>query len=213
MNKIKIRHLIIRFIYFFMGLLIVSIGTNFIVASKLGADPWSIFHLGLSFHTPLSFGQVNQVVAFTIIIINLFLKIKPGIGTFLNMFSIGFFIDLTGKLQIFKTPNSVLVSWFYLIVGLVLFGTGMGVYINGQLGAGPRDSLTLALSKITGKSISFIKTLMEITVLLIGWLLGGPVGIGTLVVSLAIGHIMEWSINTFKLPKHIFVDEVKAETL
>lgn len=182
---------------------------NFIVASNLGADPWNVFHLGLSFHTPLTLGQANQIVAAIILILGWMLKVRPGIGTFLNMFLWGYFIDLVGSFGIINVPNTIFYRWIYLLLGTFLVGTGIGIYINGRFGAGPRDGLTLGLSKSTGKSVSFIRTAMELGALFVGWLLGGPVGLGTIVYSFLIGRVMQFSLKYFQLPDRFYQGSLK----
>lgn len=194
---------------FCLGLFICAIGSNFIVASQLGADPWNVFHLGVSLNTSLTFGQANQLVAAMIIILGLILKVKPGVGTFLNMFLLGYFVDVVGSFGVITPPRSLVLRCLFILLGTVLKGTGIGIYINGRLGAGPRDGLTLGLSKSTKKSVSFIRTFLELGALFIGWFLGGPVGLGTIVYSFLIGNVMQWSMKRFELPEHYYTSRVK----
>lgn len=201
--------MLIRFIVFCLGLFVCAIGSNFIVASNLGADPWNVFHLGVSLNTSLTFGQANQLVAAMILTLGWVLKVRPGVGTFLNMFLLGYFIDIVGSLGVINPPKSLILRCLFILIGTILKGTGIGVYINGRLGAGPRDGLTLGLSKSTGKSVSFIRTFLELGALFVGWLLGGPVGMGTIVYSLIIGRVMQWSIKRFRLPEYYYTGKIK----
>lgn len=122
------------------------------------------------------------------------------------MFLLGYFIDVVGFLGVINMPKSLILRCIYILLGTVLKGTGIGIYINVKLGAGPRDGLTLGLSKSTGKSVSSIRTALELGALFIGWLLGGPVGLGTVVYSFLIGRVMQWSIKRFQLPDYYFLD-------
>ena len=198
----KISFQIIRILYLFVGLFIASLGTVLIVRADIGVDSWSVLHIGITLHTPLTIGKACQLIGVVLIIAGLFLKIKPGIGTIMNMYFIGFFQDFIFRLNFIKQPDSLLWSWIYLMGGIIIFGAGCGLYINSNFGAGPRDGLMLGLAKLTGKSVAFIKTIIELTVTVIGFLLGGPVGIGTVVFALLVGHIIQWSLKNLKLPSH-----------
>lgn len=135
------------------------------------------------------------------LIIGWTLKIKPSIGTFLNMYFFGFFLDLNLGLNIVKQPESLVVSILYLLFGILINGIGFGIYLNGKLGAGPRDSFMLGISKVTGKTPGTVKTYIESTAVFLGWLLGGPVGFGTLAYAIFVGRIMQWALEHIKLPK------------
>lgn len=198
----KISFQIIRLLYLFVGLFIVGIGIVLIVQANIGVDSWSVLHIGITLHTPLTIGQVTQIIGAALIIIGIFLKIKPGLGTIMNMYFIGFFTDFIFWLDFIKQPKSLLLSGIYLCAGIIMFGIGCGMYINSNFGAGPRDGLMLGLAKLTGRSVAFIKTVIELTVILIGFLLGGPVGIGTLIFALLVGHAMQWSLKNIKLPPY-----------
>jgi uncharacterized membrane protein YczE len=189
-----------KFLYFFGGLYIVSIGKVMLIYSGYGVDPWTVFHLGVSYHLPFTVGQISQIVGAVMMIIGWALKIKPKIGTFLNMYFFGVFLDLNLYLNFVKEPNSFAMTIIYLAIGILTNGIGFGLYLNAELGAGPRDSFMLGISKVTGKTAGFIKTCMETMALLIGWLLGGPVGIGTLFYALFVGTVMQWTLEHVKLP-------------
>ena len=199
------RSLIIRFLFFFGGLYIVAFGKIFLIESKLGVDPWTVFHMGISNYIPLTVGQVTQGVGAIMLLIGWALGINPSFGTFLNMYLYGFFLDLNialnETLKIAKPADNLAVSVLYIILGTVISGIGLGIYLNGKLGAGPRDSFMLGVSKFTGKKPGIIKTYMESTAVIIGWLLGGPVGLGTLSYALFSGTIMQWTLDHIKLPQ------------
>jgi uncharacterized membrane protein YczE len=144
----------------------------------------------------LTLGRVSQSVGFIIILASLFFHIYPGIGTILNMILIGFFIDLINPHVPFM--HQLGIQFGMLGFGVLIIGVASGLYINANLGAGPRDSLMLGLSNKTGRSIRLVRNSMEVVVLMIGFLLGGPVGIGTVVYALAIGPCVQFFLK--KIP-------------
>jgi uncharacterized membrane protein YczE len=187
----------LAYVQIIAGLFVFASGIVFILKSNLGMGPWSVFHVGITHHVPLTLGRVSQIVGFIIIVGSLFLDIYPGIGTILNMVLIGFFIDFVN----FYVPYMEALPFQIgvLTLGIVLMGLGSGLYINSNLGAGPRDGLMLGLHKKTGKSIRLIRNSMEVTVLVTGFFLGGPVGIGTVAFALAIGPVVQYFLQV--IPK------------
>lgn len=192
--------LIFKLLFFFGGIYLVSAGKVFLILSGFGVDPWTVFHLGISNHIPYTVGQISQGVGAIMLIIGWTLKIKPSIGTFLNMYFFGFFLDLNLGLNIVKPPESLAVSILYLLFGILINGIGFGIYLNGKLGAGPRDSFMMGISNVTGKTPGTVKTYMETAAVFIGWLMGGPVGLGTLAYAASVGRIMQWTLDHIKLP-------------
>jgi uncharacterized membrane protein YczE len=177
------------------GLFLFSCGIVAFLESRLGLPPWDVLHLGLAKHTPLSFGLANVVVGIVVLVLAWRLGSRPGIGTVANAVLIGLFV-------VFVLPLSVvqdLAGWplpariALLAGGLVLFGLGSGLYIGAALGAGPRDSLMLAGALRSGVRIGGARAALEGTALVIGFALGGKVGVGTLVFALLIGPSVEAS--------------------
>ncbi|MDD4569476.1 MAG: hypothetical protein PHE70_05045 [Tepidanaerobacteraceae bacterium] len=197
----KDNSLIFKLLYFFGGIYIVSFGKVFLILSGFGVDPWTVFHLGVSYYVNFTVGQITQGVGAIMLLIGWVLKIKPTIGTFLNMYFFGLFLDFNLGLDMIKPPQSLAVSIFYLFIGILINGIGFGIYLNGKLGAGPRDNFMLGVAKVTGKTPGIIKTCMESAAVLIGWLLGGPVGLGTIAYALTTGSIMQWTLDHIKLPQ------------
>jgi len=201
----KDNSIIFKLLFFFGGLYVAAFGKVFLIESGFGVDPWTMFHMGISNYIPFTVGQVTQGVGAIMLLIGWALKIKPSIGTFLNMYFFGYFLDLNIALndvvKIAKPPENLAVSIIYLLFGIIANGVGFGIYLNGKLGAGPRDSFMLGISKLTGKIPGKIRTCMESMAVLIGWLLGGPLGIGTLVYALSVGCVMQWSLDHIKLPQ------------
>jgi uncharacterized membrane protein YczE len=187
----------LAYVQIIAGLFVFASGIVFILKSNLGMGPWSVFHVGITHHVHLTLGRVSQIVGFIIIVGSLLLDIYPGIGTILNMVLIGFFIDFVN----FYVPYMEALPFQIgvLTLGIVLMGLGSGLYINSNLGAGPRDGLMLGLHKKTQKSIRLIRNSMEVTVLVTGFFLGGPVGIGTVAFALAIGPVVQFFLQV--IPK------------
>lgn len=201
--------LIIRYIKLMLGLFICAVGQNLFLYCDLGMNPWNVFHQGLSIHLPITIGQASQIVGLAIILICMFFKIFPGIATILNMYFVGFFMDLLINLNIMSTPESLIAKLIMCISGVVVLSTGMFLYVSQELGAGPRDGLMLVLTQKTRFKVGFIRNAMEITVLVAGVLMGGKFGFATIISSLLSGPVLQKIFKIFKTnPK-----ELKQENL
>ncbi|MCL4465368.1 MAG: membrane protein [Chloroflexi bacterium] len=183
---------------FTFGLFIFAIGLVLNVRANLGLGPWNVFQYALTLWTPLSLGQVSQVVGLAIIGASYLLGIKPGIGTVANMLLIGVFIDVgMAWIPDAREPPQQYVA---LAAGLLALGFGSGMYIKPAFGAGPRDSLMLGLVLRSGWRVGLIRNLLEGTVLVAGYLLGGPVGIGTALFVLLIGPAVDAGLVFWRVP-------------
>jgi uncharacterized protein len=188
MQPISQRQLIPRFIIYFFGLLVLALGIVLILKANLGATPWDVLHVGLYYQFGLTIGSWSIIVGIVILGVSAILTKKiPQIGAFINMLSVGVFIDMYLFLPFIQTPNGIIGKAFMFLIGLVIMCYGMGFYISANLGAGPRDSLMLALTNRTGWKVRNIRGTMEVIILIIGWLLGGPVSFGTFILSILIG--------------------------
>lgn len=186
------------------GFIIISLGTNMTIDANLGLNPWGTFHQGVSNITSLTFGEVSQITGIIIIAFSLFIKIYPGIGTILNMFFIGFFVDFFDKMRFLPMPESILMKSLYLVIGTLMFNYGIYVYLSCELGAGPRDGLLVGLVKLTGISVSVMRPMIEVTILIIGIFLGGAYGIGTVLNAFGGGYILNSIFKFHKFnPKEI----------
>lgn len=183
----------VRLVLLMVGLFLFGLSVVIILKAGLGLGSWDVFHKGLSLHTPLTFGQAGQVTGLAIIVISLFLGIKPGLGTLANMFFIGFWIDVMNNSGLVPeaAPFGLFAQLLWVALGLLVVGLGSGLYIKAGLGAGPRDSFMLALVKRTGWRVSICRAIIEVTVCTVGWLMGGTVGIATLIVAFGIGPAVE----------------------
>ncbi|KMJ60255.1 membrane protein [Bacillus sp. LL01] len=176
---------------YFIGLFIMAFGIVLMIRADLGSAPWDVFHIGLFYQIGLTIGTWSIIVGFFILVISsLIVKKLPPIGAFLNMLMVGIFIDLYLMIPQLHTPASIMGKMTMLVLGIVIIGLGIGIYISSRCGAGPRDSLMIALTEVTGWKVQHIRLGMELVVLCLGWLLGGPIFIGTILFSLTIGSIV-----------------------
>lgn len=188
-----------RFLILNIGLFLFAFGSIMVVRASLGFVSWDVFHWGLSLHTPLSFGQCSQVTGLLIIIVNLFLGTKPGLATIMNMLMIGFWEDQLLKWN-FIPAGDAFGLWAQVLLlasGTLVIGMGSGLYIKAGMGSGPRDGFMLSLSRKTGWRVAICRTIIEITVSVLGWLLGGPLGIGTVLVAFTLGPSVEFGFWIF----------------
>jgi uncharacterized membrane protein YczE len=178
-----------------VGLELWAVAVVMWVRGGLGLGPWDAFHYGLHVQTGLTIGMASIAIGVLILGVTMSMGLRPGAATVLNMIFIGVFIDLT--LPLMPESTSLLQSWFYLVAGLPLCGIASGMYIGAGHGAGPRDGLMMLLTQRSGWSVRTIRTIIEVIVLALGWLMGGIVGIGTIVITLAIGPAVHWGLKMF----------------
>ena len=179
-----------------VGLICFGLGEALILISSTGNSPWLVFSEGLSIKTGLSVGTATFLISLVVLFLWIFLKQKPGIGTFLNVFIIAMVIDLTSFY--FDPPSSIYSKYLLTIFSVLLVGIGSGIYLVANLGPGPRDGLMTGLTRMSGYPISFIRASIEITVVIIGWYLGGTVGLGTLIFAFGIGPAVALGLSIVK---------------
>lgn len=177
------------------GLVAIAVAIVCLLESQLGLAPWDVFHLGVAAHSPLTIGWASVVVGLVVLFVAWAAGARPGFGTVANAVVIGVTIEaLLAVDGVAGLSDAALPTRAGLLVaGVLLFGVGSAFYIGAGLGAGPRDSLMLALSSRTGQRIGLVRGSMEVAVLLAGMLLGGTVGLGTLAVALLVGPSVEGS--------------------
>tara|TARA_B100000700_G_scaffold136331_1_gene152270 strand:+ start:1142 stop:1789 length:648 start_codon:yes stop_codon:yes gene_type:complete len=173
------------FVYLCLGLGIFGLGEGLLIVSYTGASPWSVLAQGISLNVGFSIGVVTFFVSIFALSLWTFLDQKPGIGTILNIIIIAVMIDLS--IAFFETPQNFIGQLVMAIVAVLLVGLGSGIYLIANLGPGPRDGLMTGLQKKTNLPIAVVRGFLEITVVSIGWYLGGTVGIGTLLFAFGIG--------------------------
>jgi len=178
------------------GLVVCGVGLALIIRADLGLDSWNVLHQGIESQTGISIGMVSILVGFALFAISLPLGEQIGVGTVLNVLLIGATIDLV--LWPLDEPENTAVRWVFLVGGTVLFAIGSGFYIGAGLGPGPRDSVMTSLAA-RGMSVGLVRTGIEIVVLTVGWLLGGSVGVGTVLFALAIGPLVAFFLPRLSL--------------
>lgn len=200
-----------RLIRLFIGLFLYAVGIVLTINSNLGLSPWDVFHQGITYFIGITMGQASIAVGIIIVIINAILGERLGLGTLLNMLFIGLFMDLIMINHLIPILNSFVSGVVMMFLGMFIIGLASYFYIGAGLGSGPRDGLMIALTKRTNRSVSFIRNSIEISALFAGYLLGGFVGLGTLIMSFTLGYIIQFVFKLFRFDvnsiRHRFIDE------
>ena len=173
------------FFFLCFGLSIFGLGEGLLIVSFTGASPWSVLAQGISLNVNLSIGTITLLISIAVLILWIPLGQKPGMGTIFNALIIAIMIDLCIKYV--PTPSNYIHQLLLAIISVIVVGIGGGIYLVSNLGAGPRDGLMIGLQKLTNFPIAAVRGTLEISVVSIGWYLGGTVGIGTLLFAFGIG--------------------------
>ncbi len=173
------------FFFLCFGLSIFGLGEGLLIVSFTGASPWSVLAQGISLNVNLSIGTITLLISIAVLILWIPLGQKPGMGTIFNALIIAMMIDLCIKYV--PTPSNYIHQLLLAIISVVMVGIGGGIYLVSNLGAGPRDGLMIGLQKLSNFPIAVVRATLEISVVSIGWYLGGTVGIGTLLFAFGIG--------------------------
>lgn len=185
-----------RMIQLLVGLLVYGISSALLIEAVLGIDPWDVLHQGISNKTGISIGVVTIAVGALVLLGWIPLKQRPGLGTIANAVVIGLAMD--AALNLLPRPDDLWVRVIFLALGILFNGIATGLYIGAGMGPGPRDGLMTGIAA-RGHSIRVVRTGLEVTVLLLGWALGGNVGVGTVAYALLIGPIAHVTIPTFTI--------------
>jgi len=191
-TPLNLKPKISTFFFLCFGLTLFGIGEGLLLVSAAGASPWSVFAQGIHLNIGLSVGVVTVIISILVLIFWLPLNQKPGMGTIFNALIIGFMIDVCIKFV--PTPEGFIHQIFLAIAAVLTVGLGGGIYLVANLGAGPRDGLMIGLQKKTNFPIASVRATLEITVMSIGWYLGGTVGVGTLLFAFGIGPAVALSL-------------------
>lgn len=184
-----------------LGFAIFGAAIALVIRAALGTGTWVVLEVALARIFGLSVGTITVMVGFAVLFLALAMREKVGWGTLANILSIGPWLDFFLWI-IPSAARGLPVQVLFLLSGIFLQGIATAIYIGVEAGAGPRDSLMLALHRTTGLSIRFGRGVIEVIVLAAGWLLGGPVGLGTLVFALLIGPAIQWAFRLFKVQPH-----------
>ncbi len=177
------------------GLVLFGIGEGLVVVSELGNSPWTVFAEGVAVQTPLSIGAATVATSFVLLLLWIPLRERPGLGTVANAIVVGVVIDVVVA-SVGRAPLGVRVA--ELLGGIALVGVGSGFYLGAALGPGPRDGLMTGLHRITGRPIALLRGAIEVTALVVGALLGGTVGFGTVAFALLVGPAVQTALRVIR---------------
>lgn len=190
-----------RWVQFTVGVTLLSLGVAMMVRAEIGLGPWDVLHQGMSFWTGMGIGLASIVAGVITMLLWIPLGERPGWGTLANILVIGIQIDLF----LFVMPTimyasmplvaGLLLQLAMMVGGVIIMGIGVGIYLDSNLGAGARDGLMMGLVRRTGWSVRLIRTLLELAVLLLGWLLGGTIGLGTVLFAFGIGPVVQVTLQ------------------
>lgn len=201
----------LAFIKLFFGYFVCALGIVMTINANLGLAPWDVFHQGLSNLTGITIGKAHILAGISIVVLSSIFGEKVGWGTILNMLFVGIFIDFLMLNHLIPIFNKFLPSLIMMLLGLLVLGFGCYFYLSVGWGSGPRDGLMIALVKKTNKSVRFIKNTQEIIAVIIGYILGGSVGIGTLLMAILGGYSMQFAFKIAKFDvsqvQHRFIDD------
>lgn len=215
MNTQRVQVLVLKIPGLILGLFLFAAGVVMNLYSGLGMSPWGVLQVGLAQNTAFSLGQISQLVGLAVLAIGWRMGFPPGLATFMNMYLIGFFIDMIIRHDLLPKPVTLTQQYLLLIGGISLIGAGSYFYLDPKLGAGPRDGLMMGLVHKTDLPVSIVRGAIELTVLAMGYTLGGPVGVGTLITALTIGYSVQLAfrlggydrkaehMNLYQLMKHL----------
>jgi uncharacterized membrane protein YczE len=191
-----------------LGFFLFGVSINVIVKSSIGLDSWDVFQMALTYHLPITLGESNIAVALLVVLFDMILKEPLGWGTIANAIFIGVWVDLVGT-YVPTVPALIPFQIAYILLGTLIMGFATAIYIGVDAGAGPRDTLMLGISRISKVSVRVARTCIEVTVVVLGWLLGGPVWLGTLIAAFAIGPMVQFAFKVCRIhaigtsdPKH-----------
>jgi uncharacterized membrane protein YczE len=179
----------------YLGLVLYGVSLAMMVRGALGLAPWDVLHSGFIRHVPMTLGQAVVLFSFVVLVLWIPLREMPGLGTISNAVVVGFSADAT--LALLDRPDSLVARTALMVGGVALCGLASALYIGAQLGRGPRDGLMTGFARRTGLSLRLVRTALEVTVVVIGLLLGGKLGIGTVVYALAIGPLTQVMLPWF----------------
>lgn len=178
-----------------LGLVLYGVSLAMMIRGAVGLAPWDVLHSGITNYIPLTIGQTVVVTSFVVLLLWIPLREQPGLATIANAVLVGLTADAT--LALLAAPDAMLLRVLLMLGGVALCGLATAMYIGSQLGRGPRDGLMTGLTRRTGLSLRLVRTGIEVSVVVLGFLLGGVVGAGTVVYALTIGPLAQWMLPWF----------------
>ena len=202
-----------RFLQLNLGLMMFGLAIALMLKAGIGLDPWSVLHKGLSEQLGVSFGRTTQIVGLTLIAVTwAFFGTRPGLGTALNMVLVGLWVDLFHAQAWLPDAHGALWGVVQFRVGVASVGLASGLYISARFGAGPRDGFVLGLAGKLKSSIRLTRGGVELSVLALGFALGGPPGLGTVLFALTVGVFMQFFLRVFNYQRPVVVPSVSHGT-
>ena len=200
----------------YFGLFLFALGAVMILYANLGMSSWGVFQIGIMNTLGLTFGQASQLVGLGVLILGWFLGFPPGFGTVMNMYFIGFFIDVIMEWWTTPVSDNLVLQSALLVGGMAMIGIASFFYLNPKLGAGPRDGLMIGLVQKLDKPVGQIRGGIEVTVTVLGYFMGGPVGVGTVITAFTIGYFVQYAFklgNYDRNAKHMDLYELSKYLL
>ncbi len=198
-RSIMKKRIVSEWIRIIIGLVVFSFGVHLTIFANIGLAPWDCLGMGLSYHIPLNFGLCMTLIALMVLAIDLILHEKIGYGTIIDALFTGNFVQLFNSINPFPVNSSLWIGIVIMLIGFAFMAVGMAIYMKGEQCCGPRDALLVGLGKrMSHIPIGVVEIFLWAVVLLVGWLLGGPVGIGTLISTFGAGLVMQLVYNLIK---------------
>ena len=196
-----------------LGFIVYGLAIVVMIHANVGLSPWDVLHQGLSFKSGITMGQASIMVGLVIVILDAALGEGVGWGTVLNMIFIGVFLDIIKSMNIVPVAANLFMGIVMMIIGIIISAIATVLYLGAGLGSGPRDGLMLALNKKFSKPVGAIRMCIELTVLVCGWILGGSVGLGTIISAFGLGYAIQIGfkicrINSKEIKHRIIRDDI-----
>ena len=209
----KKKTIFLKWLQIAAGLLVFAFGVHLTIFANIGLAPWDCLGMGISYHTPLNYGLAMTSVAVTVLIIGLLMHERIGYGTIIDALLTGNFVQMYNDLNPFAENHNMWAGIAIMLIGFVFMALGMWIYMRAAQGCGPRDAMLVGLGKRMRKvPIGIVEILLWSAVTLAGWLLGGPVGIGTLISTFGAGLVMQLVYNLLRFDPRDIVHMDVIET-
>ena len=196
----RLAHVVYRLVQLYFGLFIFGWATAMMLQAKVGVDPWTVFAEGLSLNTGIGVGWWVVIIGLVVLLLWIPLGQRPGFGTVFNALLVGPSMEFA--LLFIDTPESLVERWLMFLTGVLMLAVASGLYIGARFGPGPRDGLMTGANKKFGWPIWIVRTAIELTVLIVGFLLGGDFGLGTIIFALTIGPMVHRTIPAMTIPDY-----------
>lgn len=204
-------HLLVKVLRVILGVFLYAVGVVLTMEARIGFAPWEVFHAGLGNVLNIQIGTVSSAVGLVLLIITAVFKERVGLGSLLNIISIGVFLNMILNAGVIPTADTLPIALLQMTLGLAIIAFGTYLYISAGLGAGPRDSFMVLLNRKSGIKVGVVRSLIEVTVTLLGVLMGGLFGWGTIFAAVVVGVALQTVFRIFKFdPRTIEHEDLKT---